>query len=186
MSKKESSKNNVEKNDFLKNNKNNNISDSKEINSIFEDNKSIEIASISKKRKKHRYRRSNISSSEALMNSNEMISNENKNNEKKINEINSQKNTNGEIFQKSENSQLKIIKTSQSHKEESFNKNTDNFLHESKYSEYFLQENEDGDLTFRQKLTHFFELNDRLLYIKVIIGILNILSYIYLLCYMYL
>ena len=40
-------------------------------------------------------------------------------------------------------------------------------------------EEEDNQLTIRQRLTQFFELNDRLFYIKTIVSILTTLSYIY-------
>ena len=40
-------------------------------------------------------------------------------------------------------------------------------------------EEEDNQLTIRQRLTQFFELNNRLFYIKTIVSILNTLSYIY-------
>ena len=110
----------------------------------------------------------NLSKSSSSKNNNINKNSANKNNNNNIN-TNTETNTLGDLIQKTNNN---IIKTKNVIKKRTIKK--------MQTIESFSQfEEEDNQLTIRQRLTQFFDLNDRLFYIKIIVSILTSLSYIY-------
>ena len=94
------------------------------------------------------------------------------------NELNSLKNnSNSEIIKNKANNVIKYKNKQNAGRKESreFSKKL-SFLSDK---DEINDQNEDGDINFRQRLTRFLELHDRLFYIKLIIYILSFLSFIY-------
>ena len=82
----------------------------------------------------------------------------------------SETNTMGDLIQKTTNNISKYNKKFKKRKTIKKMQTIESFSH---------LEEEDNQLTIRQRLTQFFELNNRLFYIKMLVSILNSLSYIY-------
>ena len=84
--------------------------------------------------------------------------------------LRSETNTMGDLIPKTNNKTTKSNKRIKKRKTIKKMQTIESFSH---------LEEEDNQLTIRQRLTQFFELNNRLFYIKMIVSILNSLSYIY-------
>ena len=93
-------------------------------------------------------------------------------------EINSLKNnSNSEIIKNKANNVIKYKNKQNAGRKESKELSKKISFHSDKDDN--IEQNEDGDINFRQRLTRFLELHNRLFYIKLIIYILSFLSFVY-------